>query len=58
MARLGLEAYKNLLAMSPMTRHWSAAHTPSNMVGDDWTEDEINLGVQNAQEDVKRTLAA
>ena len=57
---MGLKAYKNLLAMSPMTRHWSAAHTPSNVVRDNWTKDEIVLEVQNAQEDgedVKRTLA-
>ena len=61
MTRLGLKAYKNLLAMSLTTRHWTATDTSSIMARDDWTEDQINLGAQSAQEggeDIKRTLAA
>ena len=48
--RLGLKAYKNLLAMSLTTRHWVVTDTPSDMVEDDWTEDKIILKVQNTQE--------
>ena len=59
--RLGLKAYKNLLAMSLKTKHWAVTDTPSDMVEDNWTEEEIILMVQNTQEDredAERTLAA
>ena len=59
--KLGLKAYKNLLAMTLTTKHWTPMDTPSNVDKDDWNEDKIIFRAQNTQgvgEDTKRTLAA
>ena len=59
--KLGLKAYKNLLAMTLTTKHWTPMDTPSNVDKDDWNEDKIIFRAQNTQEvgeDTKRILAA